>query len=189
MIICGVDFEATSVDPKEGRIIEVGAALWDTEMQAPIAVMSQFVEPGMDIPEEITKLTGITNAMAFNYGVPESSALRELDSLIDVSEYCMAHNGTVYDVPLWRAALARHDKSNETTPWIDSRTDIKFPDSITTRNLKHLAAELGFINPFPHRALFDVMTMFKIASQFKWGGHHRAVKGAYAVCSGSRKLR
>ena len=168
MLICGIDFEATSVEPKEARIIEIGAALWSTELQTPVALLSVFVDPLVEIPEEITKVTGITNEMVQEYGETEASAISKLEKLIDAAGCCMAHNGTQYDVPLWRTTLARYEKQDNTTLWIDSRTDIVFDDLITTRNLKYLAAEMGFTNPFPHRAVFDVLTMFRIASKFDW---------------------
>jgi DNA polymerase III alpha subunit (gram-positive type) len=168
MRVCGIDFEATSVDPKEARIIEVGAAVWDTVLQTPVALLSEFVDPMIEIPEEITKITGITNGMVEEYGKSEAAVLTQLEALIDVSDYCMAHNGTIYDVPLWRTTLKRYGKQDETTLWLDSRTDIKFPGNITTRNLRHLAVEHDFCPNFPHRAVFDVLTMFKIASRYDW---------------------
>jgi len=42
--------------------------------------------------------------------------------------------------------------------------DVPSPPQITTRKLAHLAAEHGFLNPFAHRAVFDVLTMLKILS-------------------------
>ena len=32
--------------------------------------------------------------------------------------------------------------------------------------LKYMAADFGFINPFPHRAQYDVLTMLKVLSHF-----------------------
>jgi DNA polymerase-3 subunit epsilon len=37
---------------------------------------------------------------------------------------------------------------------------------MTTRKLVHLAAEHGFINPFAHRAMFDVLTMLMIFQRY-----------------------
>jgi DNA polymerase-3 subunit epsilon len=44
--------------------------------------------------------------------------------------------------------------------------DIVFPKDITTRRLTYLAAEAGFTSPWKHRAIFDVMTMLKLASAY-----------------------
>lgn len=46
---------------------------------------------------------------------------------------------------------------------VDTRTDLPVP---LAGKLKYLACERGFINPFPHRALFDVMTMLRILSEY-----------------------
>ena len=44
--------------------------------------------------------------------------------------------------------------------------DIPYPSVIRTRSLTALCAEHGFLNPFPHRALFDVAAMFKLLSNY-----------------------
>jgi DNA polymerase-3 subunit epsilon len=49
---------------------------------------------------------------------------------------------------------------------LDSLTDIRYPAYIKTRNLTHLAAEHGFVAPFKHRAVFDCLTMLRIASNY-----------------------
>ena len=63
-------------------------------------------------------------------------------------------------------AYNRHSMILVEKPWIDTITDIRFPDAIKTRNLKHLAAEHNFLPGFSHRAVFDVLTMLKILSQY-----------------------
>jgi DNA polymerase-3 subunit epsilon len=47
---------------------------------------------------------------------------------------------------------------------VDTSCDVNFSASIKTRKLGHLAAEHGFLNPFAHRALFDVLTMLRVLS-------------------------
>jgi hypothetical protein len=39
---------------------------------------------------------------------------------------------------------------------------------VDSMRLMHLAASHGFLNPFSHRALFDVMTMLKIMSEYSF---------------------
>ena len=51
-------------------------------------------------------------------------------------------------------------------PWLDTIIDIKFPESIKTRNLHHLGADHQTLNPFRHRAVFDVLTMFKVMEHY-----------------------
>ena len=40
-------------------------------------------------------------------------------------------------------------------------TDVPYPETIATRKLTYLAADHGIVNPFAHRALFDVITMMQ----------------------------
>ena len=51
-------------------------------------------------------------------------------------------------------------------PWLDTIVDIRFPDSIKTRNLHHLGADHMVLNPFRHRAVFNVLTMFKVMEHY-----------------------
>lgn len=166
MLICGLDFETTGLDPKADRITEIGAVLWEWETSTPLALLSALVDPQRDIPPEITKLTGITSEMIANYGRPEGEAMADLRYLTGTANFIMAHNGTLFDKLFFEAALARLGWIDTGKVWIDTKTDIKYPDDITTRNLRHLASEHQFLNPFAHRAVFDVLTMLKVASLY-----------------------
>ncbi len=166
MKLLGLDFETTGLLPQEDRIIEVGAVLYDWETETPLRIFSQFVNPERPIPEEIMALTGISDSMIEQYGHPEDVIMRQLVKLIEMADYVMTHNGTEFDKLFFDASMARIGIAAPERFWIDSRTDIVFPESITTRNLRFLACEHGFINPFAHRAIFDVLTMFKVARQY-----------------------
>jgi hypothetical protein len=45
--------------------------------------------------------------------------------------------------------------------------DIDYPPHIGSRRLSYIAADHGFVNPFSHRALFDVMTMLNVLSAYE----------------------
>lgn len=165
MLIVGLDFETTGLDPRQDRIIELGAVLWDVEDAAPLKLLSCMVKPDREIPSEITALTGITNQTVAAYGIDERAAFAQLYQLAGPAMYFMAHNGTAFDKLFFDAAQLRIGEDLR-MGWLDSRTDIKYPDTITTRNLRHLASEHNFLNPFPHRAVFDVLTMLTIASRY-----------------------
>ena len=45
-------------------------------------------------------------------------------------------------------------------------TDLPLPEDLKTRKLSHLAADHGFLNPFPHRALFDALTSLRLLSSY-----------------------
>jgi DNA polymerase III subunit epsilon len=166
MLILGLDFETTGLSSEQDRITEVGAVLWHWETSTPIALLSSLVYPGIPIPAEITKLTGITEEMVSDYGRPESEVFADLRYLHGRSDYVMAHNGTTFDKLFFEAALKRLGWIDTGKPWLDTKIDIRYPEQITTRNLRHLASEHQFLNPFAHRAVFDVLTMLKVASLY-----------------------
>ena len=164
--ILGLDIESTGLDCKVDRIIEVGCCLWDWENKIPLALYSSLVIPERDIPEEITALTGITKEHINEFGWPESTVLESVAELLTKADYIMAHNAP-FDKGFIDAAAERQGMAPWLErPWLDSAMDIVFPKDIQTRRLNYLAAEAGFVNPWKHRAIFDVMTMLKLASAY-----------------------
>ena len=68
------DFETTGLDSKINEIIEIGAV--KISGGKIVSTFSTFIKPSVDIPEEITELTGITNKMvedspSINYVLPD----------------------------------------------------------------------------------------------------------------------
>jgi DNA polymerase-3 subunit epsilon len=165
-LVCGIDFETCGLDPVADRVIEVGACLYDWNTGVPLQLLSSFIHIEKPLPEEIVKLTGITDELLENYGRPAQDVFADLHYLFGKSDHVMAHNGTAFDRKFYDAAVEREEAFGYDGLWLDSMTDIKFPPEIKTRNLRHLAAEYGFLNPFAHRAIFDVLTMLKLAEQF-----------------------
>jgi DNA polymerase III epsilon subunit-like protein len=165
-LVVGIDLETTGLSATDDRITEIGGALVDWDTQTPLKVMSTLVNPGRPIPEGITKLTDITDEMVDLYGKSEKVAFAELHDLMSYADYAAAFNGSRFDQPFYLAACARLKVEPSGIFWLDLSSDVKYPPEITTRNLNHLASEFGFCNPFRHRSLFDVMTMFKIAKNY-----------------------
>ena len=98
------------------------------------------------------------------YGFAPSEALDRVMDHLGYCDYIVAHNGAAFDKLFFDNECARYDLPMYYRPWIDTQNDIEYPESITTRKLMHLAAEHGFLNPFSHRAVFDVLTMLKVLS-------------------------
>jgi DNA polymerase-3 subunit epsilon len=165
MLILGLDFETTGLLPEKDTITEAGAVLWDTESKSPLILYNKFVDGKVLIPKEITELTGITQDMVSKYGEGESQIALELISLIEKAEAVCVHNKN-FDLQFFNILCERNDLHPPEKLWIDSCSDVPYPASITTRKLTHLAAEHGFVNPFPHRALTDVLTMLQVISKY-----------------------
>ena len=176
-LILGIDLEGVNLNLEQGvntdtdRVTEIGALLWNWEAAQPVSFHSHLIdEPDRpDMSEELVELTGITNQMLQGYGCKEKDIPRTLDSLLedyDRAEYIVAHNGRGYDHPMLEALFKRYGKNLPPKVWIDSSTDIEYPRLMKQRSLMALEHYHGFVNPFPHRAVTDVMSMLKIVSRY-----------------------
>jgi DNA polymerase-3 subunit epsilon len=179
MLILGLDFETTGLSFTDDRITEIGAVLWDTDARMPVQIFNTLVRhaDGPPITDEITRLTGITQAMLDAYGVAPCAAFRRLCAMAATAGIVVAHNGNGFDRPMFEAQMLRFSAVPETATitsaaaaqellWVDTCMDVPYPASISTRKLVHLAAEHGFLNPFAHRAVFDVLTMLKVLDAY-----------------------
>lgn len=166
-LVCGLDFETTGLNPLEDRVIEVGAVLWDWDRQCPIQIFSELVASGYPITPGAEKIHGIREKDIQDYGVPSAVILRDLEGFIARADFVMAHNAP-FDMAFRFNELKRIGVSPDLKKQvIDTLVDLPIDqDKHTSMRLPHLAASHGFLNPFPHRAVFDVLTMLKIASQY-----------------------
>jgi len=165
----GVDVETTGLDFKESRITEIGFVVMELGSHKPLDCQTYFVyeQDVKKVPEEITKLTGITLDHLVYHGVtPEHAArtVRHACQTFNV-DYLVAHNAA-FDLTMLKEFSDRNGVRvlDSPLPVIDTATDL--PEELyaeaRTHTLSYLAAHMGFINPFPHAALFDVMTMMKV---------------------------
>lgn len=177
-LILGIDLEGmnedlvfSGVNLKVDRVTEVGAVLWDFENSKPLQIMSELIdEPDcLPITKEIEELTGINNQMLKDWGLKGDHTkmfLRNLAGFMKRADYMMAHNGKNYDIPMLKALFERYEIPWVEKTWIDTMTDIEYPSTIPMRSMWALEHAHGFINPFPHRAVTDVLAMLKIASNY-----------------------
>lgn len=162
MKILGLDLETTGLSADTDVITEMGLVLWDTEENVPLLVHSQLVNYGAHITQEITDITGITEEMLEKFGCNPEDARDRLENIAQKADAIAAYNGESFD----RKFIRKLAPSVAEKHWIDLQNDIPYADRIKTRKLTHLAAEHGFLNPFAHRAVFDVMTMFKVMEKY-----------------------
>ena len=170
MKILGVDFETSGLLDQNCRIIEIGAVLFDWDKKTPIEVFNVIVAPqeNWDMMPGAELSHGMAKPYVMENGMPSAAALTILDKLVGKADVLCAHNGTQFDKPLLKSESVRHEMWSQADGkiWIDTMTDVPYPDQIVARKLVHLAAEHGFLNPFAHRAAFDVLTMFEILSKY-----------------------
>lgn len=171
MRILSLDFETTwtaPVNPKICRIREIGAVLFDWENKRPLKLYSEFIhdEDHPMSPKELVDLTGITDEMVKEFGIPLTKGLHELRNMFSLSDFIIAHNGNGFDKPLLLAECDRKLTYLPERPWIDSKMDIDYPPHMKSHKLTHLCGEHGFLNPFSHRAIFDALAVLKILTQY-----------------------
>jgi DNA polymerase-3 subunit epsilon len=174
MIVLGYDVETTGLDTQKDSIVEVGAVVWDTEQKLPIQIYSSFVSGVKILPEHKTAMdiNGIKPEW-LSFGKPLNTVfneIAEMGSLHNV-QYIVAHNGEGYDKPITIAEIDRLPGSIassffKATPWLDTRYDLPFETEPKSRSLNHLIADHGFLNPFAHRAVFDVLAMLKLMGMY-----------------------
>jgi DNA polymerase-3 subunit epsilon len=176
--LLGLDLESTGLDTATDHITEIGYVLWDTDTKTPLKIHSDFLY-AKAYEEKFTpetcammkRLCGITPEILREFGSPTDSAFKRLATFCELTkpDYIVAHNGENFDKPMLFAALSRNGLAVpefRAIPWIDTKTDIPFDAEPDSRRLKHLALDQGFINPFEHRAVFDVLTMLKVLSAY-----------------------
>lgn len=168
MLVVGFDCETTGLNTSTDFITEVGAVLWDTARKTPLYIYSQMLKVPSKLDPRITELTGIKDEDLSTYGAEPYLSLKYLNAVFEKAEAIVAHNGNLFDRPIYEENCKRAGVTPVSKLWIDTSCDIDYPPSITTRRLVHLAAEHKFLNPFAHRAVFDVLTMLKVTENYDW---------------------
>lgn len=176
MLLLGLDTETNHYDPSIAKVTELGAVLWDTDLGQPLELQSDLVrEVGLEkLPPEIIEITGITDDMVAKYGKSPFDAISKFLTMYQKADYVVAHNGTNFDRPLMRNFMLRYLSEGELkllTPkhWIDTLTDVDYPKLCSHRSMTYLQGFYKTVNPFPHRAVTDVLTMLTIMqNNFKW---------------------
>ncbi|MAE59046.1 MAG: hypothetical protein CME69_09210 [Halobacteriovorax sp.] len=180
VLILGIDLEGINenlfekgVNTKVDRVIEIGAVLWETKRSCPIKFYSELIDERdrLRLSEEVIELTGIDEDLLKDYALRGDEirrALERLSLVMKKADFLMAHNGLKYDKPMLEAMYKRYDLEMPNKTWIDTQNDIEYPKKITHKSMSALEHAHGFINPFPHRAVTDVLSMLKIASHYDY---------------------
>lgn len=169
MKVLGLDIETTGLDPNNDSVTEIGAVLYDVESCTPLEMMNRVIKTTDKIPDRIVRLTGITDEIVQNHGKDMLEVISEFNSLSSQADYLVIHNAP-FDLGFLKSlepvGIQGLDK-----PVIDTMRDLPIDDAVhQSVKLTHLCATHGFLNPFSHRAIFDVLSMLKVLSCYNFNG-------------------
>lgn len=150
-----VDTETTGLDQDLDEVIELAVLPFEYERQTGRIVsvqeaeaLSAFREPSRSIPEEATRLNGITNAMVKGQIIETN----RLNAIIEPAHLVIAHNAA-FDRPM----VEKHWRIFEEKHWACSLVDIDWTaEDIGSAKLDYLLYAQGWFHD-GHRALSDAL--------------------------------
>jgi DNA polymerase III alpha subunit (gram-positive type) len=163
VIILSLDFETSGLSVTDDQVIEVGAILFSTGQQKCLESVGFLVQTSLLISEEITKITGITQAAVDRFGYSSPDALTNVLELMGEADAIAGHNAVRFDKRILESWVNREGFKMPHKLWVDTTTDLPGAKFGT---LSHVAADHGFLNLFPHSALADCQTVVKLLSMY-----------------------
>jgi DNA polymerase-3 subunit epsilon len=157
MIIKILDTETTGLSPKEGKLIEVAFAVFDTSLNDVISAKSFLVNDNVS-EDEVNKtkhIHGISYEMVKSYGFDLDTMLLNIFNMYAPVDAYLAHNAD-FDKQWF------NDDAIQNAKWICSCDDIQWPKSTDSKSLISVALAHGVGVVSAHRALDDVMTLAKL---------------------------
>ena len=155
-----LDTETTGLSHRKDEIIEVGVIAFTFDAQGAIGdvtgTYTGLQQPGMPIPTEITRLTGITNEMVAGQ-VIDMQALR---SFIEPADLIIAHNAG-FDRPFCEAFSPVFSGK----AWACSNSEIDWRRrGFEGTKLGYLVGQAGFFHD-GHRAVDDCFALLEILAR------------------------
>jgi DNA polymerase III subunit epsilon len=160
MIPIYFDTETTGTRPDKDQIIEIAA--FDPQGER---TFCSLVRPSIPIPPDATAIHGITEEMV-------SGAPSFKDVALAFTDFCgpsavlIAHNGDAFDKPFLEQEFLRHKVPFPQWPFIDTlKWSRKYRPDLPRHALQHLREVYQVPANQAHRALDDVIVLYKIFSQ------------------------
>jgi DNA polymerase III subunit epsilon len=152
------DVETTGLDYAKDEIIEISYITFLLDPKPRIKLARSFLaENSSPLSDEIRQITGLDDELLKGETIPWN----EIDHVFKNAHIVIAHNAA-FDIRFLRKYLpgfkAKFACSLKHIDWESKNKK--------SRDLISLAAHHGFLNPFPHRALFDTATLFRIVADY-----------------------
>ncbi|ANH79142.1 putative quorum-sensing-regulated virulence factor [Candidatus Chlamydia sanziniae] len=151
------DTETTGTQIDKDRIIEIAAYNGSTGES-----FVTYVNPDIPIPEEASKIHGITTETVL-------SAPKFPEAYENFKQFCgstcilVAHNNDAFDLPLITRECRRHSLEPLTNRTVDSlKWAQKYRPDLPKHSLQYLRQVYGIAENQAHRALDDVIILYKV---------------------------
>lgn len=164
-----VDIETTGLSPRFNEIIEIGAIkVVNNDI---VDTFSTLIKPDNEIPENIERLTGITNDMVNHDGLDIKTALSNFSKFVG-DNIIVGHNAN-FDVNFLYDNCLKHLNVPFSNDFVDT---LKIAQELVkdTYNLKlsTLAKKYDIQNENPHRALNDVLVLNGLYKKLSFVNDH-----------------
>jgi DNA polymerase III alpha subunit (gram-positive type) len=173
MIVAGLDIESTGLDKVKDRPIELGLSLYTTNFNRGLEANAFLVQSdGVPVTDEITEITGITQAMCDKYGRAPKEAYEESLYFVEQSAAIVAFNGRRFDIPMMHAWAKRVGLTFPDKLIIDPYEDMPATLSGSTPGMRPqelitMCAKEGIYYD-PHEAGADVGAMLRLMAKRKF---------------------
>jgi DNA polymerase-3 subunit epsilon len=159
-VIAVVDTETEGLDPEADSLIEIAAALVQTDGEGRIVeILGKgygLQDPGRPLPPKITKLTGLTNEKLEGKVIDAD----HLTDFLNRADAVLAH-GAKFDAGFVRRLLP----GIAHLPWICTLGDVDWREhGYDGRALGHLLMQQGLFAPKAHTARDDVAALVNLAA-------------------------
>lgn len=166
-----LDIETTGFDRQWDSIIEIAAVLYNTDLKKEVTTFHEYIKPNKKIPDEVIKITGITNEQVANCR-KESDVLSDLIDFINYHEpdAFVGHNYDAFDGDFFKRKAGFYFMIWPNIKSIDTlkmAREIKAPTTMLTAKgapsykQESIAAAYG-VNYDAHSAIADVRALIQI---------------------------
>jgi DNA polymerase III epsilon subunit-like protein len=158
-ILLALDFETSGLNVVEDRVIEVGLILFDTTQKRCLESLGFLVRTDKIIPEEVVRLTGISQKAIEEFGREPSDAIDVILKMAAQADAFIGQNVVRFDKRVLENWCKRENKKLIDRLWIDTRTDLLKTEG---KHLGYMLCDNGWINFAPHSAIADCQSVLKL---------------------------
>jgi DNA polymerase III alpha subunit (gram-positive type) len=169
------DTECNSLDVQHGYIQELAWGIYDTDNWRLLSSQSSLLDwsgKHYEVETEAFQVTGLSKVYCDRHGEMAREVFLQFIDDVLTADYIGGHNVVMYDKPMIESNVKRCLLSE--MDWgmlrffLDSATDIEYPQHQKIQKLKYLAYDHGFILSNAHQAMADVEACAYLFSKYNF---------------------